>query len=173
MSDTKVRVVLGQNNYGKADVRLFKVFRDEARHRVKDVWVDVAMQGDFTAAHVEGDNTDLLATDTVRNTVYALAEQGLTSSVEEYGKTLIRHLVSAGPRVESVRVHFTEHLWERVSNGGQEHDHAFVRQMPKHTAWVEGDGTVLSSYGSTAPLTVGGSSDTTPPTILMGLAGAA
>ncbi|WP_407542260.1 urate oxidase (plasmid) [Deinococcus radiomollis] len=135
----KVKVVLGQNNYGKADVRLFKVFRDQARHEVKDVWVNVAMEGDFQAAHVLGDNTDLLATDTVRNTVYALAEDGLTGSVEEYGKVLIRHLVQAGPKVSRVRVSFTEHLWQRTVSDGQEHDHSFSRLMPKHTAWVEGD----------------------------------
>jgi urate oxidase len=141
MTDTaKVKVVLGQNNYGKADVRLFKVFRDTARHEVKDVWVNVAMEGNFTAAHVSGDNSGLLATDTVRNTVYALAEEGLTSSIEDYGKVLIRHFVEAGPKVSRVSVKFTEHLWQRTVSDGQEHDHAFSRLTPKHTATVEGDG---------------------------------
>ncbi len=145
MTETvKVKVVLGQNNYGKADVRLFKVFRDSERHEVKDVWVNVAMEGDFQAAHVLGDNSGLLATDTVRNTVYALAEDGLTSSVEKFGKVLIRHFVAAGPKVDSVRVQLTQHLWQRVSSAGQEHDHAFSRLMPKHTAWVEGDGQTFT-----------------------------
>ncbi|WP_424952511.1 factor-independent urate hydroxylase [Deinococcus sp.] len=144
MTGAKVKVMLGQNSYGKADVRLFKVFRSAARHEVKDVWVNVAMEGDFAAAHTVGDNTGLLATDTVRNTIYALAEEGLTSSVEEYGKTLIRHFVKAGPKVSRVRVGFTEHLWQRLESGGQEHDHAFSRLMPKHTAWVEGDGQTFT-----------------------------
>ncbi len=135
-----VRVRLGTNNYGKADVRLFKVNRDSPRHKVTDVWVRVALEGDFTAAHVSGDNTGLLATDTLRNTVYALAVDGLHGDVEAFGKVLIRHLVAQGPTVRRVRVSFTEHLWQRLSPGGSEHDHAFVRQMPKHTAQVEGDG---------------------------------
>jgi urate oxidase len=142
----KSRIVLGQNNYGKADVRLFKVFRDQARHEVKDVWVDVAMIGDFTAAHTQGNNTDLLATDTVRNTVYALAKDGLTSSIEEFGKHLVRHFVQAGPRISSVRVKMTEHRWDRISVAGPtgdhlEHDHSFTRDVGKHTAVVEGDGS--------------------------------
>ena len=148
MTDTadraRVKVVLGQNTYGKADVRLFKVFREQARHEVKDVWVNVAMEGDFQAAHVLGDNTGLLATDTVRNTVYALAGYGLTTSVEQFGKVLIRHFVAAGPKVQSVRVQFTQHLWQRMSSGGQEHDHAFSRLMPKHTATVTGDGQTFT-----------------------------
>jgi urate oxidase len=141
VNSAKSRIVLGQNNYGKADVRLFKVFRDQERHEVKDVWVDVAMIGDFTAAHTQGDNTDLLATDTVRNTVYALAKDGLTSSIEEFGKHLIRHFVQAGPKVSSVRVKMTEHRWDRISVAGQEHDHSFTRDVGKHTAVVEGDGS--------------------------------
>jgi urate oxidase len=141
VNPAKSRIVLGQNNYGKADVRLFKVFRDQSRHEVKDVWVDVAMIGDFTAAHMQGDNTDLLATDTVRNTVYALAKDGLTSSIEEFGKHLIRHFVQAGPRISSVRVKMTEHRWDRISVAGQEHDHSFTRDVGKHTAVIEGDGS--------------------------------
>jgi urate oxidase len=145
-NSAKPRIVLGQNNYGKADVRLFKVFRDQARHEVKDVWVDVAMFGDFTVAHTQGDNTDLLATDTVRNTVYALAKDGLTGSIEEFGKHLIRHFVQAGPRISSVRVKMTEHRWDRISVGDStgaqlEHDHSFTRDVGKHTAVVEGDGS--------------------------------
>jgi urate oxidase len=131
-----IKVKLGQNNYGKSDVRLFKVFRDSPRHEIKDVWVDVAMQGDFAAAHTHGDNTDLLATDTVRNTIYALAKDGLTSSIEEFGKHLVRHFVQAGPKVQSVRVKLLEHRWQRIGD----HDHGFIRDTGKHTATVEGDG---------------------------------
>ncbi len=140
----KVKVKLGANNYGKADVRLFKVFRNAPRHEIKDVWVRVAMEGDFDAAHVSGDNTDLLATDTVRNTIYGLAVDGFTGSVEEYGKTLIRHFVSQGPKVTRATAYFTEHQWQRLTVDGQEHDHSFVRQMPKHTAVVEGDGQTFA-----------------------------
>ncbi|WP_291429201.1 factor-independent urate hydroxylase [Deinococcus sp.] len=146
-----VKVRLGSNNYGKADVRLFKVFRDgpdqpQGRHDIKDVWVRVGMRGDFDAAHEAGDNTGLVATDTVRNTIYALARDHLTGSVEAFGKDLIRHFVSGGPRVSGAYATFTEHLWDRLpdpaSSGG--HDHAFVRQMPKRTARVDGDGQTFT-----------------------------
>lgn len=139
---TPVRVRLGDNNYGKADVRLFKVFRDSPRHEIRDVWVRVGMRGEFDAAHEVGDNTDLVATDTVRNTIYALARDRLTGSVEEFGKDLVRHFVQAGPRVGGAYATFTQHLWDRLPVPGQDggHDHAFARQMPKRTARVEGDG---------------------------------
>ncbi|MEF2278493.1 urate oxidase [Deinococcus sp. YIM 134068] len=137
---TQVRVRLGENNYGKAEVNLFKVFRDTPRHRVRELRVRVAMTGDFDAAHVDGDNTDLVATDTVRNTIYGLAKEGFAGSPEEFGKELVAHFVKTGPKVTGAFAEFTEHLWDRVQVGGEGHDHAFVRLMPKRTARVEGDG---------------------------------
>ncbi|GHF46111.1 urate oxidase [Deinococcus metalli] len=137
---TKVNVRLGENNYGKADVQLFKVYRDTPRHRVRDVRVRVAMTGNFEAAHADGDNTDLLATDTVRNTIYALAKEGFAGSVEDFGKELLAHFVQAGPRVTGGFAEFTEHLWERLPGEGEAgHDHGFARQLPKHTVRVETD----------------------------------
>ena len=65
--------MLGANRYGKSDVRVVKVIRGDAVYKLRDLAVDVALEGDFTAAHTEGDNSGLLATDTMRNTVYALA----------------------------------------------------------------------------------------------------
>lgn len=143
---TRVKVRLGENNYGKADVQLFKVFRDTPRHRVRDVRVRVAMTGDFAAAHANGDNTDLLATDTVRNTIYVLAKDGFAGSVEVFGKELLTHFVQAGPRVTGGFAEFTEHQWARLPGEDDTgHDHGFVRQMPKHTVRVETtDGTNFS-----------------------------
>ena len=65
---------LGANCYGKGEVRLVKVVRTPGRHELRDLTVHVALEGEFEAAHTVGDNTDLLATDTMRNTVYALAK---------------------------------------------------------------------------------------------------
>lgn len=134
------RIFLGQTSYGKSDVRLVKVRRGKDRHELTDVRVDVALEGDFEAAHMRGDNTSLLATDTMRNTVYALAKDHLTGEIEEFGKKLVEHFLEAGPTVERVRIRFTEHLWDRIMVYGREHEHSFVRAAGERTATVEGDG---------------------------------
>jgi urate oxidase len=146
MTETRegARIVMGQNNYGKSDIRLVKVFRAAERHEIKDVRVDVAQEGDFDAAHVAGDNTDLMATDTMRNTVYALARDRFTSSVEAFGVELVRYFVEAAPRASRVRVRFTEHPWERIEVNGRPHEHSFVRGAGVRTATVEGDGSQFS-----------------------------
>jgi urate oxidase len=131
-------IVLGRNNYGKSEVRLVKVTRRPDRHDLRDLTVDVALEGDFEAAHVEGDNARLLATDTMRNTVYVLAKNHLVGEIEEFGLALVRHFLEAGPKVERARVRLVEHLWSRIEVDGQEHKHSFVRGSGERTATVTG-----------------------------------
>lgn len=142
MSETPPqRIVLGQNNYGKSEVRLFKVKRDTAVHEVWDLDVRVTLEGDFDDAHYHGDNSRLLATDTMRNTVYALAKDRLTGSIEGFGLALVDHFLEAGPTVTACRVEITQFLWRRIEVDGQPHDHSFVRERGERKAHVRGDAT--------------------------------
>jgi urate oxidase len=132
--------VLGRNNYGKSEVRLVKVTRRPDRHDLRDITVDVALEGAFEAAHLEGDNTGLLATDTMRNTVYALARDHPIDDVEAFGLHLVEHFLAAGPSVTGARVRVVEHPWARLSVDGRPHEHAFQRGMGgDRVATVTGD----------------------------------
>src|SRR5215213_11496391 len=135
----RAEIVLGQNNYGKSEVRVFKVKRDTDRHEIWDLDVRVALEGDFEAAHVEGDNTGLLATDTIRNTVYALSKDRLTGSIEEFGLALVDHFLKAGPTVESAWVEITQFLWDQIEVDGRGHEHSFIRNRGERKAKVFGD----------------------------------
>jgi len=131
-------IVLSQNNYGKSGVRLVKVTRHPDHHDLWDLNVDIALEGDFEAAHVRGDNTGLLATDTVRNTIYALAKDHPLDSIEEFGLALVAHFLPAGPTVRRVRAHIVEYPWDRIAANGQAHAHSFVRGAGERTATVTG-----------------------------------
>ena len=119
--------VLGHNSYGKSQVRLVKVTRRPDRHELTDLTVDVALEGDFTAAHVAGDNAGLLATDTMRNTVYALAQgHDDVADLERFGLRLVEHFVAAGPRVTGARVQLVAQPWSRLATAAGDPDpHAF------------------------------------------------
>jgi len=132
-------IVLSQSDYGKSGVRLVKVKRDTDRHELWDLDVAVALEGDFEAAHVDGDNSKLLATDTMRNTIYALAKDHLTGSIEGFGLALVDHFLEAGPTVGRVRVRITEFPWNRIEVDGRGHEHSFVRGAGERTATVTGD----------------------------------
>ena len=130
---------LGANNYGKSEVRLVKVTRGADRYDVREAHVAVALEGDFTDVHVRGDNSQALATDTMRNTVYALAKDHLQNDVEAFGMALVRHFLDSGPTVERVRIHLVDLPWDRIEVGGRPHEHSFVRGGGgKRIAWVSG-----------------------------------
>lgn len=131
-------IVMGENNYGKSEVRLVKVDRSGSRHGLRDITAEVSLTGDFDAAHVKGDNTGLIATDTMRNTVYALAKQRLTKDIESFGLALVDHFLQVGPKNTGARVKLTEHTWNRIEVDGAGHDHSFVKGSGKRTATVSG-----------------------------------
>jgi urate oxidase len=119
--------VLSQAGYGKCEVRLVKVSRGPDGHDLRDLTVDVGLEGDLAAAYVEGDNTGLLATDTMRNAVYALAKQQPVDEIESFGRVLVEHFLAAAKTVTSARVSVAEHPWARLDVGGRPHEHAFQR----------------------------------------------
>ncbi|WP_131785603.1 factor-independent urate hydroxylase [Protofrankia symbiont of Coriaria ruscifolia] len=120
-------IVLGRNQYGKAEIRLVHVDRSTPVHRIRDISVSSALWGDFTGAHVDGDNSRILTTDAQKNTVYAFARQHGVGKIEEFGLRLARHFAGSGPWVTGARVEIEEYGWQRIEVGGGGHDHAFSR----------------------------------------------
>ena len=84
---------LGANRYGKSAIRLVKVVRGPDRHEVRDLTVAIALEGEFAASYVDDDNTNVVATDTMKNTVYALAGEHLTGPIEAFGMVLVWHFL--------------------------------------------------------------------------------
>ena len=68
-------IVLGANQYGKAENRVVRVHRDTDRHEIRDLTVSTSLRGDFAAAHIKGDQSDVLPTDTQKNTAFAYAKR--------------------------------------------------------------------------------------------------
>jgi urate oxidase len=102
-------IEVGANSYGKSAIRLVKVVRGTPE-RVRDLTVAVALEGDFAASYSAGDNAAVIATDTMKNTVYAFAGEHLTGAIESFGIVLGRHFL-AEPQVELARVSIDEHAW--------------------------------------------------------------
>jgi urate oxidase len=120
--------VLAWNRYGKSRVRLVKVRRPRAAapHEIVDLTIDVQLEGAFDAVYVEGDNRACLATDTMKNTVYALARRDPIAHVEAFALRLADHF-AAKPAVSRVRISAVEQRWDRIAVGGRPHPHAFVQ----------------------------------------------
>jgi urate oxidase len=123
-----VSIVLGPNQYGKAENRVVRIYRDTPRHEIRDINVSSALRGDFSAAHLVGDQLRVLPTDTQKQTIYAFAKKVGVGEIEEFALALGRHFVSDIEPVEGCRIEIDEYEWERVSVDGVEHNHTWVRK---------------------------------------------
>src|SRR5262245_2466011 len=127
------------NRYGKCRIRLVKVRRAADPHELVDLTLDVQLEGAFEPVYTEGDNSSCLATDTMKNTVYAFARQDPIASAESFALRLADHFGSVPP-VSRARVSVVEHRWERLTADGHPHPHAFMQPGGEHwTAVVEKD----------------------------------
>jgi urate oxidase len=123
-----VGIVLGPNRYGKAENRVVRVYRDTARHEIRDLNVSTSLRCDFAAAHTAGDQSHVLPTDTQKNTAFAFAKKHGVTSPEDYAIALATRLLDATPAATGARVEVEEYPWERIPVDGEGHDHAFVRR---------------------------------------------
>ena len=121
-------IVLGPNQYGKAENRVVRIYRDTPRHEIRDVNVSTSLRGDFSAAHLTGDQAAVLPTDTQKNTCYAYAKEKGLGAIEDYALTLARHFVEDVEPVQGARIEVDEYFWDRIEVDGQPHDHSFVRR---------------------------------------------
>ncbi|MDG4788389.1 urate oxidase [Micromonospora sp. WMMD1102] len=130
-------IVLGANQYGKAEVRLVRVGRDGPRHELRDLTVGIALAGDLDEVHRSGDNAHVLPTDSQKNTVYAFAREHGVDQIEEFGLLLARHFVRSVPPVRTATVRLAEHGWQRLGPHSFQRDGAESRTA---TVTVHADG---------------------------------
>jgi urate oxidase len=139
---------LVENSYGKSRVRLTKVTRHSDHHDLCEVAVDIQLQGEFDLSYTAGDNSQVVPTDTMKNTVYALAASHPLSDIESFGKALGRHFLDNFAHVSAVSVTLTEELWTRIQTNGEAHRHSFVggnrEKRVAHVDCTRGDTTIES-----------------------------
>lgn len=154
-------IILGKNQYGKAENRVVRIYRDSPRHEIRDLNVSTCLRGDFSGAHLTGDQSQVLPTDSQKQTAYAYAKQPGITTIEEYGLALARHFVDDVEPVAAARIEIDEYAWECVVVDGTEHDHTWIRKgqetrtaavtVDADGAWIVGglkDLVILKSTGS-------------------------
>src|SRR5215468_9827316 len=120
-------IVLGDDQYGKAETRVVRIYRHSDRHEIRDLNVSTALRGDFAAAYLAGDQAKVLPTDSQKNTCFAFAKERGVGEIEEYALTLASYFTDGIESVTRARVDVDEYRWERVAVDGAGHAHTFVR----------------------------------------------
>ena len=125
------------NSYGKSRVRVTKVTRKPGLHQVRQMEVQAILHGAFEATYITGDNSSVVATDSIKNTVYAIASDADIDSVEQFGVRLASHFVTKYAHVSRATIDISEDLWDRIPTPSGPHPTAFVsRGGEKRTARV-------------------------------------
>jgi urate oxidase len=151
---TTSRIILGDNQYGKAEVRVVKLTRDTDRHGIEDLCVTSQLRGDFEAAHLEGNNAHVIATDTQKNTIFSFARDGI-GSPEAFLLRLSKHFIDDFDWVVGGQWQAEQYPWDRIQAHGAGHDHSFVRNgQAIRTAAVIVDGDTTHVLGGLKGLTV-------------------
>jgi urate oxidase len=122
----KLASVLQHNAYGKSSIRLTKVTRGSHRHELAEMSVDILLEGDFAESYLKGDNRKLIATDSMKNTVYVLAKENKFDAIEDFAVLICRHFRSTYSQVETATVSISETKWDRIQVEDRPHQHAFV-----------------------------------------------
>jgi urate oxidase len=120
-------VTLAENRYGKSRVRLMRVTKHFDHHDLDEWTVQLLLTGDFTTAHTLGDNSQILPTDTMKNTVYFVARQSKSDSMEAYAQELIDYILTRNPQVSIAEVVIESSLWKRLTIEGKSYPSAFMR----------------------------------------------
>jgi urate oxidase len=155
MPSTSPKAVLSSTSYGKSRIRLVQVSRRGDRHELRDLTVAVAFEGDYDTSYMDGDNRDVLPTDTMKNTVYALAARDGAGEPEAFGAILGRHFMTRNPRLTRVTVDLADHGWSHIADGAREHGQAFVRRGPElRTARVVSDRDGVSATSGITDLII-------------------
>jgi urate oxidase len=123
--------MLAHSAYGKSRVRLVHVSRHGDRHDLRDLTVAIRFEGDYDESYTDGDNAGVLPTDTMKNTVYALAAPHAADEPEAFALVLATHFLDRNDRLQHVGIDVVEHLWGRIPQGDREYGQAFVRTGPE------------------------------------------
>ncbi len=120
---------LTAHRYGKSRVRLMKVLRDGDVHTIKELTARILLEGAFERSYTAADNAQVVATDTMKNTIYVLAHQHLGHENEPFARQVADHFLDRYPLVSRVIVELDERVWSRLQLAGtpRPHPHSFVQ----------------------------------------------
>ena len=117
---------LSAQSYGKCCVRVSRIGRVGDRHDFSEFSVDLLLDGDFEAAYTEADNRLVIATDSMKNTIYVLAREAASDTIEAFGSSIATHFLNEYKHVTQVTVRIEERFWERLQLDGSAHPHTFI-----------------------------------------------
>ncbi|AQZ10287.1 (ZYRO0G09482g) [Zygosaccharomyces parabailii] len=125
---------LADSTYGKDNVKFLKVKKDPSNPKLQQVMeatVKVLLRGNFDVSYTEADNSPIVPTDTVKNTILILARQNDTWPTEKFAAKLALHFTGKYSHVSGVSIKIYQERWVKYDVDGRPSQHSFVHQGPE------------------------------------------
>nr|8OFK_AAA Chain AAA, Uricase [Gallus gallus]8OFK_BBB Chain BBB, Uricase [Gallus gallus]8OFK_CCC Chain CCC, Uricase [Gallus gallus]8OFK_DDD Chain DDD, Uricase [Gallus gallus]8OH8_AAA Chain AAA, Uricase [Gallus gallus]8OH8_BBB Chain BBB, Uricase [Gallus gallus]8OH8_CCC Chain CCC, Uricase [Gallus gallus]8OH8_DDD Chain DDD, Uricase [Gallus gallus] len=112
--------------YGKNTIKFLRLHREGKKHFVKEVEVCTHLR--LTSAHeyLDGNNSFVIPTDTIKNIVLVLAKKNGISSIEQFAIDICKHFMTTFCQVAYVKTYIQEVPWQRQYQNGVPHIHSFI-----------------------------------------------
>lgn len=120
---------LASARYGKDNVRVCKVDRDEQTgvQSVTEMTVCCLLEGEIETSYTRGDNSVVVATDSIKNTIYIKAKEHPVNPPELFASHLGQHFLDRYPHIGAVHIKLAVQRWTRMTVDGAPHPHSFFR----------------------------------------------
>ena len=119
---------LEKNHYGKRAVRFLRVKKSAGFDEVAEWEADAFVEGDLSGAYLSEDNSSIVPTDTLKNTILALAYDLENVPRDRFALALADHFLSRYEHLTACDVEVRERLWTRLAPEGRPHPHSFIRE---------------------------------------------
>ncbi|XP_029356787.1 uricase [Echeneis naucrates] len=115
-----------RTGYGKNAVKVLLIRRQGGYHSIIELKADVELTLRSRKDYLSGDNSDIIPTDTIKNTVHALAKIKGVKTIEQFSMDICNHFLGNFSHVLRAKVYMEEAPWRRLEKNGVEHAHAFI-----------------------------------------------
>ncbi|KAI7764430.1 hypothetical protein LZL87_003635 [Fusarium oxysporum] len=115
--------------YGKDNVRVCKVDRDASTgiQTVTEMTVCCLLEGEIETSYTKADNSVVVATDSIKNTIYITAKQNPVNPPELYASILGSHFIEKYSHIHVANVNVKTVRWQRLEVDGKPHPHSFFK----------------------------------------------
>ncbi|XP_072245530.1 uricase [Leuresthes tenuis] len=115
-----------RTGYGKNLVKVLVIRRQGSHHYIIELMANVEITLKSRKDYLTGDNSDIIPTDTIKNTVHALAKIKGVKTIEQFSLDICNHFLTSFNHVLRAKVYMEEAPWRRLEKNGAEHAHAFI-----------------------------------------------
>lgn len=122
------------STYGKGNVKFLKVKKNPSNPQQQEVLeanVQCLLRGDFDVSYTKADNSPIVPTDTVKNTILVEAKTTNVWPIERFAAHLAKHFTNKYSHVSGVEVSIVQSKWTKYEVNGKLHAHSFKHEGPE------------------------------------------